>query len=296
MVRLATLIALSDLSEPARQAAARAAMLARDANASMEALYVLESTLLDELRRMLGRTQESVARRMVDDARESLASFAAAAGQPFGVAAGAHLATGSLLDEIGSRADALDADLLVLGARGAGVVRHLVLGSTAERLLRKSTRSLLVVRRSPREPYRRVLIPVDFSAWSVASMHWAAAVAPGAEITLFHAFEVPFEGKMRFAGVDEASILRYLDEMRAESAHRLRELATQAGFKSGECLSLAAHGDATTRTLELAKERSVDLIAVGKHGRGITEEFLLGSTTKHLLSLADCDVLVTHKR
>lgn len=296
MVRLATLIALSDLSEPARQAAARAALLARDANAMLEVLYVLESSLLDELRRILGRTQESVARRMVDDARESLASFAAAAGQPFGVAAGAHLATGSLLDEIGSRADALDADLLVLGARGAGVIRHLVLGSTAERLLRKSTRSLLVVRRSPREPYRRVLIPVDFSAWSVASMHWAAAVAPGAEIILFHAFEVPFEGKMRFAGVDEASILRYLDAMRTESAHRLRELATQAGFKSGECLSLAAHGDATTRTLELAKERSVDLIAVGKHGRGITEEFLLGSTTKHLLSLADCDMLVTHQR
>ena len=50
-----------------------------------------------------------------------------------------------------------------LGARGASFMRHLMLGSTAERLVRRSDRPLLVVKQPPHERYRRRLVAVDFS-------------------------------------------------------------------------------------------------------------------------------------
>lgn len=65
-------------------------------------------------------------------------------------------ASGAATEEIVREADALDAALVVLGSRGVGFLRRLVLGTTSERLLRRTTRPLLVVRQTPHEPYRRV--------------------------------------------------------------------------------------------------------------------------------------------
>jgi pyruvate/2-oxoglutarate dehydrogenase complex dihydrolipoamide acyltransferase (E2) component len=71
----------------------------------------------------------------------------------------------------------LTCDLLVLGARGTSFMRHLMLGSTAERLVRKSNRPLLVVRQPPHERYRRVIVALDFSPSSLAALELARAVA-----------------------------------------------------------------------------------------------------------------------
>lgn len=44
--------------------------------------------------------------------------------------------------------------------------------------------------------------------------------------------------------------------------------------------------------LEQEEEQGADLIVMGKHGTGMTEELLLGSVTKHVLGRARADVLV----
>jgi nucleotide-binding universal stress UspA family protein len=75
-------------------------------------------------------------------------------------------------------------------------VRELLLGSTTERVLRKITRPLLVVKQMAHEPYRRVLAPVDFSIRSVAALDLARAIAPEGSLVLLNAFEAPFEHKV----------------------------------------------------------------------------------------------------
>ena len=68
----------------------------------------------------------------------------------------------------------------MLGARGAGFVRRIALGTTAERLLRTTRRPLLVVKQKAHERYRRVLVPVDFSPSSAQALALARRVAPDA--------------------------------------------------------------------------------------------------------------------
>ena len=94
------------------------------------------------------------------------------------------LAQGAVVDVITAEAEAMPADLVVFGARGTDFLRRLVFGSTAERLLRKSTRPMLVVKQRAREPYRRALVAVDFSAWSVPLDDLARSVAPDAQTAL----------------------------------------------------------------------------------------------------------------
>lgn len=289
MKRLHTLLAATDLSAPARHAALRAAMLARQTGARLELLHVMESSALDELRRLFGEALQASIR---SQERATLSQLATDIAEPLGLSAGQHLVAGVVLESISAQADILDASLLILGARGAGFMRHWLLGATAERLLRKTRRPILVVKQPPREAYRSVLVPVDFSPWSLDAIRLAQAVAPQAELILLHACEVPFEGKLRFAGVDDDIIQRHRATARQAALEQLHQAAAQAGCEPARYRVAVVHGDAPTHILEQEEEQGADLIVLGKHGIGMTEELLLGSVTQHVLAQARSDVLV----
>ena len=293
MKRLHTLLAATDFSAPSRHAAQRAALLAHDSGARLELLHVLETKTLDELRRILGADGEALQERIRSQAHKALAQLAADIGSPVAGEAGQHLVEGTELESITAQVDIMDASLLIVGAQGASFMRHWLLGATAERLLCKTLHPVLVVKQRPHGAYRSVLVPVDFSPWSQNTIRLAQAVAPQAELILMHAFAVPLEGKLRFAGVEDDVIHRYRAEARQEALTRLHKLAADACIGGENWRPILTHGDAAPRILVQEEEQGADLIVLGKHGTDIVEELLLGSVTKHVLAQARCDVLVT---
>ncbi len=292
MTTFRTVLAATDLSAPSRHAVTRAAMIARDCGARLELLHVIQPGALDQLRRLLGQEAEAALPRVQDEARNTLAQIASDICAPLGISPGIHLVSGAVLQEIPSEADALNADLLVLGARGMGFMHHLMLGSTAERMLRKTLRPLLVVKQLPHESYRRVLIPVDFSDYSLLAIRQARAIAPQADLILLHAFDSTLEGTLRYAGVTEERIHQYQMEARQEALRDLELLAREAGLEPHGYQRIALTGHPPTCILEQEEEKDADLIVIGKHGKGAGEELLLGSTTKHVLAESRGDVLV----
>ena len=204
-----------------------------------------------------------------------------------------HVICGSRLAVINHLADELDIDLLVIGARGQGFLKHRLLGSTATRLIKKSVNHpVLVVKQPPHGAYQRVLIPMDFSAASVRAIQKAMQLAPGAEITLMHVFQVPFEGQIAYAGLDEDIVKQYRISARDKALMNIRASADAAGLDVGEYTPLIVHGDPSQSVLDQEQQFDIDLIVMGKHGKGFTEELLLGSVTKYVLEESQCDVLV----
>lgn len=121
------------------------------------------------------------------------------------------LVVGNPLATITAEVDALDASLVVLGARGDSFLHHALPGSTAARLLRKSARHpVLVVKQPPRDAYRSVLVADDFSPVSIQAIRVARQLAPQADMAPLHAFEPPYEGKLAFAGMDEQIVRQYV--------------------------------------------------------------------------------------
>lgn len=161
------------------------------------------------------------------------------------------------------------------------------------RLLSRTTCPVLVVKQPPHEPYRRLLVPVDFSPSSLRAIRHARSIAPQAEIVLLHAFEVPFEGKLRYASVDEDAINRYWIVAKQEATQKLHALCNEAGLSSIETQRIVLHGDPTVCIIEQEQERDCDLIVIGKHGQSVLEELLLGSVTRHVLAESQSDVLVS---
>jgi nucleotide-binding universal stress UspA family protein len=293
MSALNSILAATDFSAPARHAAQRAARLANEAGAALHLMHALPAGALHELQTWLG-AGHAAALRVQDEAQRRLDELAADLRRHARHARiDATCASGQVLDAIDREAAARDADLLVLGARGESFLRRLVLGTTAERLLRRTTRPVLVVRQLPHERYRRVLVAVDFSPGSEHALAMARRVAPQAQLVLCHAWAVPFEGKLQYAGVDDATIEHYRRKTHDAAQRRLQALAGDAGLAPGRWEPCIVEGDASRCLVEQEQERNCDLVAVGKHGQSATEDLLLGSVTKHVLAEGSADVLVS---
>jgi nucleotide-binding universal stress UspA family protein len=187
------------------------------------------------------------------------------------------------------------ADLVLLAAKGKDFIRNWTIGSTAERLIRMLKCPMLVIKQSTQVGYRRVMIAVDFSDWSLSSIQLAQQIAPDAHYVLAHVFDVPEEGKLRMAGVNEFDIINYRNELMQERQVDLKRLAQQAGLSDAQWSPLVMKGNASSRLLEAEEEQDIDLIVLGKHGKGWFEEMLLGSTTKHLLTDSNTDLLIAQR-
>ena len=193
-------------------------------------------------------------------------------------------------------AERVDARLLVLGARGVGFLRRLVLGTTSQRLMHRTDRPLLVVRQTAHRPYRRVLVAVDFSPQSRNALMLARRVAPNAKLVILTVFQVPFEGKLRFAGVDDATIELCRQRARAEARRQLHALAHEAGLSPSQWEPCVVEGDASRRIVEQEQSRDCDLVVLAPHGQSAAADLLLGSVTRHVLAEGNVDVLLSTPR
>ena len=278
---LRSILVTTDFSEHARRAALRAGLLARE-------LGVRRVVLLHAApQAVFAAAGAAGARRAL---RARLAQLAREVKARTGASLAPRLARGPVVDTLTHVAARFD--LVVIGAQGQHPVRDFAIGSTAERLLRRIHRPVLVVKRRPLRAYRQSLVPVDFSTDSRAALALAARLAPHAELNVLHAFEAPFEGKMRYAGVAEDHILKFRQQAREEARAQMAWLLAAPGLPAGRITRHILHGYPPAMIARAEAETGAEVVAIGKHGRSALEDLLLGSVTLHTLATAACDVLV----
>ena len=290
MADLKSLLVATDFSAAAGHAIARSGLIARQSGACLNLLHVRRHEPLDALRRLADGNSDDGADEQLA-ARVSLRQQAALLAHD-GIACSWRIACGPLIGQLAAQARALPADLVVLGFCGASLMRHFLLGSTAERLVTKAPCPMLVVKNNTDREYRSVLVPVDFSPISLHLLLRARAVAAGAEISLLHVYEAPFEGKLRHAGVSKEVIRRYRIDARRDAMHRLRSLCQTAGIPEKSTRLLAIHGNPSHGIVAQETLRRYDLIVMGKQGENMFENLFVGSVTRHVMTKARCDVLI----
>jgi nucleotide-binding universal stress UspA family protein len=197
---------------------------------------------------------------------------------------------GRILDQ----ARSLPADLIVIGTHGLGGFERLMLGSVAEKVLRKATCPVLTVPppavSTSKLPFKQLLCPVDFSDSSIAALRFAFSLAQesSANLTLLHVFEWPS---------DEASARRVLEmsdfhrQWEAETRHQLEVLIPDDVRTWCTPEPTLAFGKAYQQILSVAATTHVDLIVMGVRGRNALDLMLFGSTTQQVVRQASCPVL-----
>ncbi len=176
---------------------------------------------------------------------------------------------------------------------GSSSIDAFAAGPVAERVVRMAGCDVLVVRRQPRVPYRRVVAGVDFSEASRLAVVAAQRYFPNAEVTAVYSLDARFEPLMVQAGLfsEEVESSR---AVRLEAARdRMEEFVSQW---DGAVRSMVADGTPSSTIDEVVRRRGADLVTVASRGASATRMVLLGSTAAGLVAHSPCDVLVARSR
>jgi nucleotide-binding universal stress UspA family protein len=191
----------------------------------------------------------------------------------------------------------LPADLIVMGTHGQGGFERLVLGSVAERVLRKATCPVLTVpprvEGGSRLPFAHLLCPIDFSDSSIAALQFAFSLAQesSARLTLLHVFEWPANESAR--RVLETS--EFSRQWEIETRQRLEGLIPADAHNWCAPEPKLELGKAYQQILSVAASEQVDLIVMGVGDRNMVDLTLFGSTTNQVVRRAACPVLTLRR-
>ena len=211
-----------------------------------------------------------------------------------------HVRTGQPYQEIVRLAREIDADVIALATRGHSGLKHLLLGRTAERVIRSAPSPVLVVRKRKQKSkatskefaIRTILAPVDFSTCSLAGLEYAAFLAKrlNATLRLFHVtypytnYVIADRAGARFSGLADAVEETARIEMDAlKQMDFLRGVPVQTEIRAGHAIEEICNA---------ASQAEIDLIVTSTHGRTGFKHALIGSVAEHVVRYADPPIMV----
>ena len=217
-----------------------------------------------------------------------------------GIPVQSYVATGIPSEEVLTAAQTEGTELIVVGTRGKTGLEHILLGSTAERIIRRAPCPVLTVpmdtqraegssnTEKPSPTPKRILVPVDFSDCSLDAFEYAALIAQRskASLKLLHVLE-PVSYGLDFTLPHWAQ----RESSKTAVTERLSDLTsalTSAGLASDFLISGGLPADSI---LDAARAQSVDVIVMGTHGRRGLSHVLFGSVAESVVRRSSCPVL-----
>lgn len=205
------------------------------------------------------------------------------------------LVEGDAVHEILGMAEAVSADLLVMGTRGRSGLNRWLLGSVTESVLRRAACPVVTVAAAAGSSKRdglfeTIVCPLDLRGASQATLRFALALAreERASLTLLHVVDAP-DSEVDFNAHFEVPEHRAL---LADDARRRLEKAVPAEARSRCKVSeVVTVGTPAREILRIAQERRADLIVMGARGPNPIDALFFGSTARGVVRDAACPVL-----
>jgi nucleotide-binding universal stress UspA family protein len=241
------------------------------------------------------RLESYVRTQLKQEAQESLTEQVRRIKADGGDVAQAHLEEGSAVDEILGLAEDIGVGLIVMGSRGLGPVKRLVMGSVSEGVVHHSSYPVLVMRGGQEAwPLKRVIVGDDGSKAAKGAGELAASIGKlfGARGLLVRVYpqlpEVDLEGRKLNARMIDDELRRKESELE----ERAKEIEKCLGARPKIRVAV---GHVAAELLEAAEEEKPPekvLIAAGGRGLGTIQRMRLGSVSTKILYAAKGPVLI----
>jgi nucleotide-binding universal stress UspA family protein len=207
-----------------------------------------------------------------------------------------HVLKGRAFEEICRIARNTGIDLIVIATRGNTGLKHLALGSTAERVVRYSSCPVLVTHGAKPSGamtgFRKILVPVDFSECSMQGLAYAKAFAKHfkSKLTLLNSVHLQYYVASDECGrYDLPRLMQHADIMARD---QMRDLVEKTDWDGLEVETSLQTGHPGQQICEHARDSDMDLIAISTHGSTGLTHLLLGSVAEYVVRHAHCPVLV----
>ena len=146
---------------------------------------------------------------------------------------------------------------------------------------------------------KHILVPTDFSDTSEAAAKYGVALARAFNATL-HLLHVEPRRDLQIMVERELVLEKSLSDPAAPTSHQnaARELLgriltehEEKELRAEYVLRASGLGGPYVEIVRYAKERTIDLIVMGTHGRGFVAHMLMGSVAEKVVRKAPCPVL-----
>lgn len=283
----------TDMSDWAKFAEVRGAELTRHlGNAEMLLVNVQEQSGLD-FYAMLMASQVLTQDLIRKEAEKALGETAKRLSEEEGITVTPIIRTGKVPNEIQALLEEKKASLLVIGAHGQGYHFMPIIGNIPAKLVQGSPCPVLIIRQGEIRPYRRVLIPIDFSEVSINQVTQSLPFIPeDAEIILMSVCESPCASRLRYANITVEILEEYRKKVKGDALEKINQLIE--ALESPRNLQAQVEiGIPHQVILDYIRKFDIDLLVLGKHPRNRLEEYLVGSTVHYAINEAECDVMIT---
>ena len=189
-------------------------------------------------------------------------------------------------------------DLIVLGTHGRRGLRHLLLGSVAEEVLRRAPCPALIVHSQDDKPaaVRHIMVPVDFSDHASVALKQAKHLAAlfEARLTVLYVAEehlVPFFSD---TGIPTFTVMKIDPDIVAKAGEAHQQLDARIEGPDVPTTYAVRRGQPPTEVIECAREEQADFIVIATRGLSGVRRGMIGSVTERVVRIAPCPVWAVH--
>jgi nucleotide-binding universal stress UspA family protein len=273
----------TDFSERSDRALRRATLLARQFEATMLLVHVVDD---DQPRRIVDAER--------DEAKTLLRQMAATLRDVDGVTCETRVLLASPFVGIAQAAADATPHLLVIGPHRRRVLMDVFVGTTAERTIRSVDCPVLMANATPRGYYQHVLQTTDLSDGSRNALLRFQLLGFGdhARTSLLHVFDA---AALRLAfshSIPQDDQKHYLKDEERDAALELARFLSSTDLARLRQIVRYEASPAPHEILKAADEEQADLIVMSTHGRSGLAKMLIGSVTEQVLRIAQIDILV----
>jgi nucleotide-binding universal stress UspA family protein len=190
-------------------------------------------------------------------------------------------------------------DMIVLGARGLGALKRLLIGSTSLAAARYAPCPVAIIRGRPTRP-KRVLVAVDGSEASSGALRFLSIseLVRDARVSLLHVLPKAVASRRRRSR-------RSVADAHYGDGHRQRhteadDLLAKAEARLGDARypveRLVGEGDPAAEIVRVAQGHDVDLVVLGARGLGTIGRILLGSVSETVLHHLGRPMVIVRER
>ncbi len=179
--------------------------------------------------------------------------------------------------------------LIILGAKGLGPIKELVMGSTSHRVLMHAPCSTMIIQ-APVPHMQKILLAVEGQEDADIALQFLA-LQPFREAVDIDVCAVWPQPQLAWPTTSGQSNLLEMQAIE-EAQDRMKSVTDRLTRMNYSCQTKIGMGDPAFAILEQATVSQADIILMGTHGRGGFSRFLMGSVSNSVLHQAHCPVLI----
>jgi nucleotide-binding universal stress UspA family protein len=179
-------------------------------------------------------------------------------------------------------------DLIVMGTKGKTGMKHILLGSVAEQVVRRAGVPVWISRGSSHNLPQKILVPVDFSEYSRQALEqgiqWARELK--AELYVLHVADLRYLYALDPLGLDTRPELE--TQLKKEAEEQLKDWSKSISIPANLEVRL---GGAVFEIQDSIQENAIDLVLLSTHGRSGLKHLLMGSVAEQVVRYSPCSVM-----